>query len=66
MHVLQSFTTFLDQAPAWLTAITGVISAASAVAALTPTPSDDRVLSRILGILNVLALNVGHARRKDA
>lgn len=66
MPILHSLSVVLDQAPAWLTAIAGVISASSAIAALTPTPADDRVLSRLLGVLNLLALNVGHAKRKDS
>ncbi len=64
MSILHTVSSLIDQAPAWLTAIAGVISASSAIAALTPTPADDRVLSRVLSVLNLLALNVGHAKRK--
>lgn len=59
-----SIVALLDAVPHWLTAITGVVTAASAVASLTPTPKDDRVLARITRLLDVLALNIGHARRK--
>lgn len=53
-----------DLWPAWLSAVTAVIAAASAVAALTPTPRDDRILSRLARFVDLLALNVGHARRR--
>lgn len=45
-----------------LFAITAVISAASAVAALTPTPKDDALVAKIRGLVDVLALNVGNAK----
>ena len=41
-----------------LAVITTVIAAASAIAALTPTPKDDAVLKVIRGIVDKLALNV--------
>lgn len=53
---------FFDGFPAWLNAILAVISAASAVTALTPTPKDDQILSAIRRWLEFLALNVGHAK----
>ncbi|MDP0496400.1 MAG: hypothetical protein Q7Q73_09345 [Verrucomicrobiota bacterium JB024] len=44
--------------------ITSVIAAASAIAAITPTPKDDAVLKVIKGIVDKLALNVGKAKPK--
>jgi hypothetical protein len=44
--------------------ITGVISAASAITALTPTPKDDNFLKKVKEFLNVVALNVGGAKPK--
>ncbi|MGB0853845.1 MAG: hypothetical protein ACPGVA_04700 [Pikeienuella sp.] len=41
-----------------------IIAAASAIAALTPTPADDHFLGRAYKILEVLALNFGHAKDK--
>ena len=35
---------FFDSAPAWVAAVTGVITAATAVTALTPTKSDDKII----------------------
>lgn len=43
--------------PSILAAILAVVGAASAIAKLTPTKTDDRIVDAILGILNRLALN---------
>lgn len=45
-----------------LGAITGVIAAASAIAALTPTPADDSVVAMARKVVDLLALNVGGAK----
>ncbi len=47
-----------------LVAISAVISAASAVCALTPTPKDDSALQKIRSFMDMLALNVGKAKTK--
>lgn len=47
-----------------LVAVTSVIAAASAIAALTPTPKDDAILSKIRGLIDLLALNVLNAKKK--
>lgn len=48
--------------PHWLEAGLSIVGAASAVAALTPTPKDDRWVGRAYRLLDWLALNVGHAK----
>ena len=45
-----------------LVAITSVVTAASAICALTPTPKDDSIVLKIRQFLDVLALNVGKAK----
>ena len=45
-----------------LIAISGIVSSASALAALTPTGKDDTFWANIKKGLDVLALNVGHAK----
>ena len=56
----------IEAAPVWLTAITGVVTAATAVTALTPSKSDDKVIGKILWVLNLLAGNVGKNKNADA
>lgn len=57
---------FLTSFPAWLIAITAVISAATAITALTPSKSDDKIINAILRFLNAIAGNVGKNTNKDA
>lgn len=44
--------------------ITSVIAAASAIAALTPTDADNKIIAKIKSFVNLLALNVGGAKVK--
>jgi hypothetical protein len=46
----------------WWPAVTGVIAAASTVAALTPTPKDDALIANLYKIIDFLALNIGKAK----
>lgn len=43
--------------------ITTVIAAASAIAALTPTPKDDSIIGKIYKVIDWLALNVFNAKK---
>lgn len=43
-------------------AVAGVIAAASAVAALTPTQADDNIVAKVKKWADWLALNFGHAK----
>ena len=63
MQIITALTSFFDHVPGWIAAATSVVTAASAVSAITPTPKDDNMLSGVLRVLNVLALNIGHAER---
>ena len=47
-----------------LSALTAIVAAASAVAALTPTPTDDSLAAKAYKIVDWLALNVGKAKDK--
>lgn len=56
---------WLESYPAWLAAITSVVTAATAITALTPTKADDAFLNALLKVLNILAGNVLKNRNKD-
>lgn len=47
-----------------LAAVTAVVTAASAIAALTPTPKDDAIVGKLYKVIDVLALNIGKAKDK--
>ena len=47
-----------------LAAIGGVIAVASAVSAMTDTPKDDAIVSKVKRIVDMLALNIGKAKKK--
>lgn len=55
-----------EELPAWLVAITNVVTAATAITALTPTKSDDKIINAILKVLNFLAGNFMKNTNKDA
>lgn len=38
-------------------ALTGLVTVASIIVKLTPTPQDDEFLAKIISVLNVLAIN---------
>lgn len=54
----------MDNLDTYLGVITSVVAAASAIAALTPTPADDSAVKKVYKILDWLALNVGKAKDK--
>jgi len=62
---MDQITAILEAAPVWLTAITGVVTACTAITALTPSRSDDEIIDTVLRVLNVLAGNVGKNRNAD-
>ena len=43
--------------------VTAVIAAASAIAALTPTPKDDTIIGKAYKVIDWLALNVFNAKK---
>lgn len=43
-----------------------IVGIASALAAMTPTPKDDKFLGKLRKALDVVALNVRHARNAEA
>ena len=45
-----------------LIALTSIVTGASAISALTPTPKDDDFWAKVKKVLNFCALNVGSAK----
>ena len=62
---MEMLVQFFDAFPAWLVAITGVIAAANAVTAMTPTKVDDKVIAWLLRVLNILSINIGKNKNAD-
>jgi uncharacterized membrane protein len=62
---MEQITEILEAAPAWLVAITGVVTAATAVTALTPSKADDEIINKVLKVLNFLAGNVLKNKNAD-
>jgi len=63
---METFLELMSKLPTWIVALTGVVTAATAITALTPTTADDKVLNTILKVLNFLAGNFGKNTNKDA
>lgn len=61
---METFTAVMAVLPDWLEALTLLVAAAAGVAALTPTPKDDAILGKAYKILEVVALNIGHAKER--
>jgi hypothetical protein len=43
-------------------ALTSIVTGASALAALTPTPKDDTFIGKLYKVIDFLALNIGKAK----
>jgi|TARA_R110000824_G_scaffold7797_2_gene35175 hypothetical protein len=54
-----------SEAGAWFAALAVLVTAANSITALTPTKSDDKILSTILGVLNFISLNVYKNKNAD-
>ena len=54
----------IDNKEGLFAVVTTIIAAASAIAALTPTPKDDTLIGKAYSIIDWLALNVLKAKDK--
>ena len=45
--------------------LTALVTLAAAIAVVTPSKTDDKILNAILDVINALALNVGKAKNAD-
>jgi hypothetical protein len=55
----------LENKDAVILAVTSVISAAAAIAALTPSPKDDSLVAKVRKVIDFLALNWGNAKNAE-
>ena len=62
---MDNLLALFDALPAWLNAITALVTAATAITALTPTKTDDKYVSIALRVLNTIAGNVGKNKNAD-
>lgn len=42
-----------------------IIAAASVIATATPNKTDDKILQKILDVINIVGMNVGKSKNKD-
>ena len=54
----------IENSSTLITILTAIVAAASSIAALTPTPTDDTWVAKAYKIVDWLALNVGKAKDK--
>jgi hypothetical protein len=62
--MIQAITWISTHADQIIGALTSIVTGASALAALTPTPKDDTFIGKIYKVIDFLALNIGKAKDK--
>ena len=55
----------IQEIPSWIHALSMLVAAASAIAALTPSTKDDSFLKPIRNFVDFLAFNFLNAKNKD-
>jgi len=55
---METFFAIFDALPGWLNAITALVTAATAITALTPTKTDDKYVSMALKVLNTVGRSI--------
>lgn len=62
--MIQAITWISAHADQIVGALTSIVTGASALAALTPTPKDDSFVGKLYKVIDFLALNIGKAKDK--
>jgi hypothetical protein len=62
-NYMETLVTLFADHP-WFAVVTAVISLASAIASVTPTPKQGTVLAKVYSLIDLLALNIGKAKDK--
>ena len=60
--MIQIITWIVSHSDQIIGALTSIVTGASALAALTPTPKDDTFIGKLYKIVDFLALNIGKAK----
>lgn len=60
---METLIEYIQQYP-WFNVVTAVITLASAIAAITPTPKPGTVLAKLYAVIDFVALNIGKAKNK--
>ena len=60
--MIQVFTWLAAHSDQIIGALTSIVTGASALAALTPTPKDDTFIGKVYKLIDFLALNIGKAK----
>jgi len=63
---MEMLAELLDLIPQWLQALTVLVTGANGVTMLTPSTADNRAVNWLMKLLNLLSMNIGKNRNKDA
>jgi len=61
MDLIPFLTPYIDNS--WVNVATAVVTLASAIAAVTPTPKAGTVWAKFYAVIDFLALNIGKAKQ---
>jgi len=61
MDLIPFLTPYIDNS--WVKVATAVVTLASAIAAVTPTPKAGTVWAKVYAVIDFLALNIGKAKQ---
>jgi len=59
------FTWIVDNKEILMAIVTSIVTLASLIASLTPTPKDDTLVGKLYKLVDLLALNIGKAKDKS-
>ena len=62
-QVMSVYNWVINNSATIVTTATGIVAAASAIAALTPTPKDDGLVKKAYMLIDWFALNIGKAKQ---
>ena len=65
MEEVSMMTYIMSNWQAWLAAATSVVGSMAIVATLTPNKSDDKIVQKVLSIINFIGANVGKAKNNN-